>query len=125
MHLVHGNKLSLETEDTDKHKVEEIAILFPPTKPKANNNYNESFRDFNEEQWINEVNDNDRGSYEPPDKNSHDYRSRSRSPEDSTHRERHRYDTTEGIAMIAIQAGQIVVIIISKLHPNVWKLSYF
>ena len=93
--LGHGKKSSLETEDTDKHKVEETAGLFPPTKPKANNNYNESFRDFNEEQSINEVNDNDRGSYEPPDRNSHDYRSRSRSPEDSTHKERHRYDTTD------------------------------
>ena len=68
--LGHGKKSSLKTEDTDKHKVEETAGLFPPTKPKANNNYNESFRDFNEEQ-------------------------------------------IEGIGMIAIQAGQIVVIIIS------------
>ena len=93
--LGHGKKLSLETEDTDKHKVEETVGLFPPTKPKANINYNESFRDFNEEQSINEVNDDDRGSYEPPDRNSHDYRSRSRSPEDSTHRERHRYDATD------------------------------
>ena len=84
--LGHGKKSSSETENTDKHKVEETAALFPPTKPKANNNYNESFRDFNKEQLINEVNDDDRGSYEPPDRNSHDYRSRSRSPEDSTHR---------------------------------------
>ena len=93
--LGHGKKLSLETEDTDKYKVEESAGLFPPTKPKANNKYDESFRDFNEEQSINEVNDDDRGSYEPPDRNSYDYRSRSRLPEDSTHRERHRYDTTD------------------------------
>ena len=92
--LGHGKKLSSETEDTEKHKVEEIADLFPPTKPKANNNYNESFRDFNEEQSINKVNDDNRGSYEPPDRKYHDYRSRSRSPEDSTHRERHRYNTT-------------------------------
>ena len=90
-----GKKSSIDTEDTDEHKVEETAGLFPPTKPKANNNYNETFRDFNEEQSINEVNDDDRGSYEPPDRNSHDYRSRSRSPEDSTHRERPRYDTTD------------------------------
>ena len=34
--LGHGKKLSLDTEDTDKHKVEETAGLFPPTKPKAN-----------------------------------------------------------------------------------------
>ena len=88
-------KLSLDTEDTNKHKVEETAGLFPPTKPKANNNYNESFRDFIEEQLINEVNDNDRGSYQPPDKNGHDYRSKSRSPENNTHRERHRYDTMD------------------------------
>ena len=93
--LGHGKKSSSEIEDTDKHKVEETAGLFPPTKPKANNNYNETFRDFNEEQSINEVNDDDRGPYEPPDRNSHDYRSRSRSPEDSTHRERPRYDATD------------------------------
>ena len=95
MHLDVERNKSSETEDTDKHKVEETAGLFPPTKPKAINNYNETFRDFNEEQSINEVNDNDRGSYEPPDRNCHDYRSRSRSLEDSTHRERHRYDTTD------------------------------
>ena len=92
--LGRGKKLSLETEDTDKHKVEETAGLFPPTKPKANNNY-ESFRDFNEEQSINKINDDNRGSYEPPDRNSNDNRSRSRSLEDSTHRERHRYNTTD------------------------------
>ena len=92
--LGRGKKSSLEMEDNDKHKVEETAGLFPPTKPKTNNKYDESFRDFNEEQLINKVND-DRGSYEPPDRNSHDYRSRSRSPDNSTHRERHRYDTTD------------------------------
>ena len=92
----HGKKLSLESEDNDKHKVEEAAGLFPPSKPKANNNkYDESFRNFNEEQSINEINDGDRGSYQPPDRNSHDYRSRSRSPEDSTHRERHRYEASD------------------------------
>ena len=93
--LGHGKKLSLDTEDTNKYKVEETAGLFPPTKHKANNDYNESFRNFNEEQSINKVNDDNRGSYEPPDRNSHDYRSRSRSLEDSTHRERNRYDTTD------------------------------
>ena len=94
--LGHGKKSSLETEGNDKHKVEETAGLFPPSKPKANNNkYGESFRDFNEEQLINEVNDGDRGSYQPPDRNSHDYRSRSRSPEDSMHRERYRYEASD------------------------------
>ena len=92
--LGHGKKSSLEMEGNDKHKVEETAGLFPPSKPKVNNNkYDESFRDFNEEQLINEVNDSDRGSYEPPDRNSHDYRSRSL--EDSTHRERHRYEASD------------------------------
>ena len=92
----HGKKSSLETEDNDKHKVEEAAGLFLPSKPKANNNkYDESFRNFNEEQSINEINDGDRGSYQPPDRNSHAYRSRSRSPEDSTHRERHRYEASD------------------------------
>ena len=90
-----GKKLSLDAEDTVKHKVEEPAGLFPPTKSKVNNDYQESFRDFNEEQLINEVNDDDRGSYQPLDKNNHDYRSKSRSPETNSHRERHRYDTTD------------------------------
>ena len=89
-------KSSLETEDNDKHKVEETAGLFPPSKNKANNNkYDKSFRNFNEEQSINEANDDDRGSYQPPDRSSHDYRSRSRSPQDSTHRERHRYEVSD------------------------------
>ena len=93
--LGHGKKSSLESEDNDKHKVEEAAGLFPPSKPKANNNkYDESFRNFNEEQSINEVNDGDRGSYQPPDRNSHEYRSRLRSPDNSTHRERHRYEAS-------------------------------
>ena len=83
-------------EDNDKHKVEETAGLFSPSKPKANNNkYDESFGDFNEEQLSNEVNDGDRGSYQPPDRNSHNYRSRSRSLDDSTHRERHRYEVSD------------------------------
>ena len=94
--LGHGKKSKSNTEGNDKHEVQETAGLFPPSKPKADNNkYGESFRDFNEEQSINEVNDGDRGSYEPPDRNSHDYRSRSRSPEDSTHRERHRYEASD------------------------------
>ena len=86
--LGRGKKSSLDTENTVKHKVEEPAGLFPPTKTKVNNDYQENFRDFNEEQLINEVNDDDRGSYQPPDKNGHDYRSKS-------HRERNRYDTTD------------------------------
>ena len=44
---------------------------------------------------INEVNDDDRGSYRPPDKDGHDYRSKSRSPDMNSHRERNRYDTTD------------------------------
>ena len=91
-----GKKSNSDMEGNDKHKVEETAGLFLPSKPKADNNkYDESFRDFNEEQSINKVNDGDRGSYQPPDRNSHDYRSKSRSPEDSTHRERHRYEASD------------------------------
>ena len=82
-------------ENTDRPKEEEPAGIFPPTKPKVNNVYNENFRDFNEEQLISEVNDDDRGSYQPPDKNGHDYRSKSRSPEMNSHRERNRYDATD------------------------------
>ena len=36
-----------------------------------------------------------RGSYQPPDKKGHDYRSKSRLPETNSHRERHRYDTMD------------------------------
>ena len=93
--LGHGRKSDLDGENTVKHKVEEPAGLFPPTKTKTNNAYQEKFRDFNEEQSINEVNDDDRGSYQPPDKNGHDYRSKSRSLEMNSHRERNRYDTTD------------------------------
>ena len=79
--------------NVDKPKEEETPGLFPPTKPKVNNVYNENFRNFNEEQLISEVNDEDRGSYQPPDVNDHNYRSRS--PETSSHRERNRYDATD------------------------------
>ena len=75
-----GRKKS-SLENTVRPKEEEPAGLFPPTKPKVNNVYSENFRDFNEEQLISEVNDDDRGSYQPLDKNGHDYRSKSRSPE--------------------------------------------
>ena len=89
-----GHKKS-SLDNTVKTKEEEPPGLFPPTKPKVNNVYNENFRNFNEEQLINEVNDDDRGSYQPPDKNGHDYRPRSRSPEMNSSRERNRYDATD------------------------------
>ena len=94
--LRRGKKSDSDMEGKDKHKVEETTGLFPPSKPKVdNNNYDKSFSEFNVEQLINKVNDGDRGLYQPPDRNSHNYRSTSRSPEDSTHRERHRYDASD------------------------------
>ena len=61
--LGHGKKSDLDTEGNDKHRVEEAAGLFPPSKSKVDsNNYDKSFREFNVEQSINEVNDGDRGS---------------------------------------------------------------
>ena len=81
--------------NVEKPKEEETPGLFPPTKPKVNNVYNENFRNFNEEQLVGEVNSEDRGSYRPPDINDYNYRSRSRSPETSSHRERNRYDATD------------------------------
>ena len=86
-------KSDLDSENMVKLKVEEPAGLFPPTKPKTNNVYQENFRNFNEEQIVDEVNDEGRGSYQPSDRNGHDYRPRSRSPD--PHRERNRYDTTD------------------------------
>ena len=91
--LGHGKKLDLDSKNTVKHKVEEPAGLFPPTKTKTNNDYQENFRNFNEEQIVDEVNDDDRGSYQPPGRNGHDYRSKSRLPD--PHRERNRYDTMD------------------------------
>ena len=42
--LGHGKKSVSDMEGNDKHKVEETAGLFPPSKPKVdNNNYDESF----------------------------------------------------------------------------------
>ena len=109
-----GKKLDSDMEGHDKCKVEETAGLFPPSKPKVdNNNYDESFREFNVEQLINEVNDGDRGSYQPPDRNS-----LATGPGQSHLKTAHTGKDTdtmlqiEGIGMIAIQAGQIVVIII-------------
>ena len=58
--LGRGKKSDLDSENTVKHKVEEPAGLFPPTKTKTNNYYQESFRNFNEEQIVDEVNDDDR-----------------------------------------------------------------
>ena len=54
-----GRKKS-SLENAVKTKEEEPPGLFPATNPKVNNVYNENFRDFNEEQLINEVNDDDR-----------------------------------------------------------------
>ena len=89
-----GRKKS-SLENTVRPKEEEPAGLFSSTKPKVNNVYAENFRDFNEEQLISEVNDDDRGSYQPLDKNGHDYRPKSRSPEMNSHRERNRYDAAD------------------------------
>ena len=89
-----GRKIS-SSGNGEKPKEEETPGLFPPTKQKANNVYNENFRNFNEDQLIGEVTSEDRGSYQPPDMNDHNYRSRSRSPEMSSHRERNRYDATD------------------------------
>ena len=106
-----GRKKS-SLENTVKSKEEEPAGLFPPTKCKVNNVYNENFRDFNEGQLINEVNDDDIGSYQPPDKNGHDYRPRSRSPEMNSHKETGMMQQTEEVGMIDMQAGQTTIIII-------------
>ena len=81
--------------NADKPKEEETPGLFPPTKPKTNSVYNENFRNFNEEQLISEVIDEDRGSYQPPDMNDRKYRPRSRSPEMNSHSERNRYNATD------------------------------
>ena len=89
-----GHKKS-SLENNVKPKEEEAPGLFPPTKPKVSNVYNENFRDFSEEQLISEANDDDRGSYKPPHRNGHKYRQRSRSPEMNSHRERNRYDAAD------------------------------
>ena len=49
-----GHKTS-SLGNVEKPKEEEPPGLFPPTKPKVNNVYNENFRNFNEDQLIGEV----------------------------------------------------------------------
>ena len=92
--LGHKKKSILDAENTVEHKVEEPAGLFLPAKPRVDNEYKENFGDFNEE-LINEVNDDYKASYQPPDKDGHDYRSKSRSLDANSHRERNRYGTTD------------------------------
>ena len=93
--LGRGKKSTIDTENTVKPKAEEPAGLFPPTKQRINSEYKENFRDFNEEELINEVHDDDKGSYQPPHKDGHDYRSKSRLPDLNSYRERNRYDTMD------------------------------
>ena len=64
------------------------------------------------DQSVEEV--NEQGSYQPP--NSHDvnWRCRSRSPENSSPRKRHRYDVTDtDTDMMVILTDQMVAIVIN------------
>ena len=90
-----GKKSTMDTENAVKPKAEEPAGLFPLTKQRINNEYKKNFRDFNEEELINEVLDDNKGSYQPSHKDGHDYRSKSRSPDVNSYRERNRYDTMD------------------------------
>ena len=85
----------MDTENTVKPRTEEPAGLFPLTKQKINNDYKENFRNFNEEELTSEVHDDNKGSYQPPHKDGHDYRSKSGSPDVNSYRERNRYDTMD------------------------------
>ena len=112
--LGHGKKLSLDTEDTDKHKVEETAGLFPPTKPKANNDYNESSEILMKNSQLT------KSMMMIEDHTNHLIRMVMTTGQNQDHwKTMHTEKDTdmalqiEGIGMIAIQAGQIVVIIIS------------
>ena len=113
--LGRGKKSSLETENNDKHKVEETAGLFPPSKPKVNNNkYDESFRDLMKNSQLMKsltVIENHMSHQigtvftTGPDQ---DHQKTAHTGKDIDMRLQ-----IEGIGMIVIQAGQIVVIIIS------------
>ena len=64
--------------------------LFPPNSiPKNYNKSNEHLRNFDMDKTVDEI--NKQGSYKPPNNKRH----RSRSPETSSPRERHRYDVTD------------------------------
>ena len=68
--------------------------LFPPSSsPKNHNKSNEHLRNFDMDQSVEEV--NDQGSHQPPDGHDIDWRHRSRLPETSSPRERHRCDVTD------------------------------
>ena len=68
--------------------------LFPPnSSPKNHNKSGEHLRNFDMDMSVEEI--NKQGSYQPPDRHDVNWRCRSRSPETSSPRERHRYDVTD------------------------------
>ena len=68
--------------------------LFPSnSSPKNHNKSSEHIRNFNMDQSVEEI--NEQGSYQPPDRHDINQRHRSRLPETSSPRERHRYNVTD------------------------------
>ena len=68
--------------------------LFPSnSSPKNHNKSSEHLRNFNMDQSVEEI--NEQGSHQPPDRHDVNQRHRSRLPETSSPRERHRYDVTD------------------------------
>ena len=72
--------------------------LFPQnSSPKNEGNINKHLGKLNMDQSVEEINEeiNERGSYQPPDRQNISHRSRSRSPESVTQRENYRCDVTD------------------------------
>ena len=68
--------------------------LFPPnSSPKNHRKSNEHLRNFDMDQSVEEI--NEQGSYQPPDRDDVNQKHRSRSPETSSPRKRHRYEVTD------------------------------
>ena len=98
------NKMYLLNAHCEKSVAQEVQIfqefvkdqvgLFPPnSSPKNHTKSNKHLRNFDMDQSVEEV--NEQGSYQPPDRHDVDRRCRSRSPETSSPRERHRYNVTD------------------------------
>ena len=102
-------------------KGKDQAGLFPPSlSPKNNNKSNEHIRNFDMDQSVEEI--NKQRSCKPPNNQRH----RSRSPETSSPRERHRYDVTNRRYRYDGHLNRSNGSYNNQLtHPNGWKQSYF
>ena len=122
-----------------KNENKEEVGLFPqkgkkldtPNKESLNrlnaHNFDERLGEHQAEQSAQEDNEDlqERGSYQPPDRNNENQRGRSRSPESISNRDRYRYEVTDRrIIWIIMIMVSIIVKTINLIHSNEWNPSY-